>query len=223
MGHKRIFDPSKDELAKLYQFYSCEKIGKMHGVNAETVRKRLHEHGIDPQKVGGRRAFNPPKEILHDLYQQMSMRAIAEKFGVGETVVFKRLHEHGITLKDHENGGHRLKVGRVFSDEHKRNISLAQTGKKVGQKNPNWKGGVSAENFKLRNSAQSKNWKIAVLEKSGHRCSICGVLQDTTCECCGTKIRLHVHHIKSFSGYPELRFDVDNGEVLCPKCHYSRH
>lgn len=223
MKPKRIFDPTKEELTKLYQFYSCSQIGKMNGVNAETVRKRLHEHGIEPFSVGGRRAFNPSKDVLNDLYQQMSMSAIAKHFNVGETVVFKRLKEHGITLKDHENGGHRLKAGRVFSQEHKANISKANTGTKRKEKNPNWKGGVSTENFKIRNSASAKNWRKAVLEKYNHKCSACGVAQNTTCECCGTKIKLHVHHIKSFADYADLRFDVNNGEVLCPKCHYSRH
>lgn len=219
---RRIFDPSKDELERLYQFYSCQKIGEMNGVNAETVRKRLHEHGINPQSVGGRRAFNPSKEVLSDLYQQSSMRQIAEMFGVGETVVWKRLHEHGITLKDHENGGHRLKVGRVFSDEHRANIARSQKGK-TGALNINWKGGVTLENVKARLSPEAIAWKKAVLQRHGYSCQECGVKRHSLCKCCGTKVQLHVHHIKSFAKHPELRFDVENGEVLCPKCHTSRH
>lgn len=37
---------------------------------------------------------------------------------------------------------------------------------------------------------------------------------------CGeTEGRLDVDHIKPFALYPELRFEVTNGRVLCFKCH----
>lgn len=219
---ERRFDPSKEELKDLYQFYSCEKIGAMYGVNAETVRKRLHEHGIAAMKRGGRRSFDPPRETLSDLYQKMSMAEIAKHFGVGETVVFNRLKEHGIELKEHKN--HRLKPGRVFSEQHKANIKKVQIAKAAyGEKNPNWKGGLTETNRKLRQSWQARDWKKQALELANHKCQECGVLDGSMCECCGTKVRLHVHHIKSFAKHPDLRFDVTNAEVLCPKCHYKKH
>lgn len=219
---ERRFDPSKEELEKLYQFYSCEKIGAMHGVNAETVRKRLHEHGIAALKRGGRRSFDPPREVLSDLYQTMSMAEIAKQFGVGETVVFQRLKEHGIELKEHKN--HRLKPGRVFSETHKANLRRVQIEKAAyGEKNPNWKGGLTEKNRQARNSWQAREWKQNSLIRAGHKCEACGTPDGQTCECCGTKVRLHVHHVKSFAKFPELRFDPNNSEVLCPKCHYKQH
>ena len=219
---ERRFDPSKEELKDLYQFYSCEKIGAMYGVNAETVRKRLHEHGIAAMKRGGRRSFDPPRETLSDLYQTMSMAEIAKHFGVGETVVFKRLKEHGIELKEHKN--HRLKPGRIFSEQHKANIRKVQIEKAAyGEKNPNWKGGLTEVNRRLRSGWQAREWKAKAIDLAGHKCQDCGTPDGSTCECCGTKVRLHVHHIKSFAKYPDLRFDPTNAEVLCPKCHYKKH
>ena len=219
---ERRFNPTKEELEKLYQFHSCERIGKQFGVNAETVRKRLHEHGIAAMKRGGRRAFDPPKEVLEELYQRMSMAEIAKHLEVGETVVFKRLKEHGIELKEHKN--HRLKPGRIFTEEHKTNIRKSLIARVAyGEKNPNWKGGLTVKNLQARGSWEAREWKKNSLIRANHSCEKCGVKDGTTCECCGTRVKLHVHHVKSFSKYPESRFDPENSEVLCPKCHFAEH
>lgn len=194
----------------------------MHGVNAETVRKRLHQYGIKIGKVGGRRAFDPPKDVLETMYQSMSMREIATQFGVGETVVFKRLKEHGIELEHHKN--HRLKPGRIFSEEHVSNIRKSLIARAAyGEKNPNWRGGLSEVNRIARNNWEAREWRKLSLERTGQKCEKCGVVQDKICECCGIKVRLHVHHVKSFSKFPELRYDPANSEVLCPKCHHLEH
>ena len=219
---ERIFNPSKSELEKLYQFHSCAQIGKMHGVNPETVRKRLHEHQIPIGKVGGRRAFDPPKEVLQELYQSMSMLEIAKMYGCGETVVFNRLKEHSIELEQHKN--HRLAPGRIFTEEHKQNIRKSLIARVAyGEKNPNWKGGLTTKNLQARGSWEAREWKKNSLLRANHRCQECGVEDGKTCDCCGVRVKLHVHHIKSFSKFPESRFDPENSEVLCPKCHYAKH
>ena len=182
----------------------------------------MHEHGIKIGKVGGRRAFDPPKEVLQELYQTKSMREIAEHFGVGETVVFNRLKEHGVELDAHKN--HRLKPGRVFTDEHKANIRKSLIARVAyGEKNPNWKGGATAKNLQARRSWEAREWKKNSLIRANHKCECCGVEDGRTCECCGVRVKLHVHHVKSFSKFPESRYDPDNSEVLCPKCHYKKH
>ena len=168
------------------------------------------------------RRFDPPKDVLQELYQTKSLREIADHFGVGETVVFNRIKEHGIELKDHKN--HRLKPGRQFSDEHKQNIRQSLiTRAAYGEKNPNWKGGKTLEHLIARTNWQAREWKRLALERASYQCQQCGVKDGWMCECCGTKVRLHVHHVKSFAKYPELRYDPENSEVLCPKCHFKIH
>lgn len=78
---------------------------------------------------------------------------------------------------------------------------------------PNWKGGKSEEERKLRSSAAGYQWRKAVLLRDG-----------LTCQKCGAKeVRLHTHHIESTHDCPEKRFDIDNGITLCGKCHGEIH
>jgi len=83
-----------------------------------------------------------------------------------------------------------------------------------GENHHAWKGGVTPEKAKIRNSTEYKYWRVGVLIRDGR-----------TCQCCGNKKRreLCVHHIKPFSLYPELRTDVNNGITLCKYCHDAKY
>ena len=68
------------------------------------------------------------------------------------------------------------------------------------------------ENFKGRGTAEYREWKNAVLERD-----------DYTCQICGSKGSVHAHHIKSYTKYPDLRYEVGNGVTLCVECHRKMH
>ena len=165
---------SDEELKRLYETLSTQKIGGLLGRNPEGIRKRLHKLGVKMRPRGSVRTFTPSREELEAEYQTHSMRQIADKYGVGETVVWKRLKEFGIKLHDYENGGHRLRPGRIFSEEHRRKIGLSMRGR-VGTLNRNWKGGKTAENIRLRGSIEYREWKSAALALHGFKCQECGV------------------------------------------------
>lgn len=77
----------------------------------------------------------------------------------------------------------------------------------------NYQGGISAENHIIRNSTEIKIWRTKVFERDNY-----------TCQNCGEKGgELNAHHIKMFSQFPKLRFDVSNGLTLCKQCHINIH
>lgn len=106
------------------------------------------------------------------------------------------------------------KKGVKFSDEHRKNLSLAHIGIQKGDKSPNWKGGISPLNHQIRNSFTYIDWRRKVLKRDKWSCVVCGYRSK------GSKpTDIHADHIKSFAKYPKLRFMLSNGQTLCIPCH----
>lgn len=135
------------------------------------------------------------------------------------------LNRGRVVSEDHKKKLAAAMTGRVFSMEHKQKLSkaaksrgisakthakigLAKRGKYRGANSPNWKGGLTPKNAAIRNSLEYKQWRQAVFERDAFRCTSCG-----------ENGYIQAHHIKAFSTHPELRFNVDNGVTLCPRCH----
>lgn len=151
-----------------------------------------------------------------------------------------------------------------ITDEHRRKISESHKGNKnpmygkvtsgafkkgepVGDKNPNWKGGLPkcvVCGWKLKNRyakhcikhrlntpSGSKHylWRggKTPLRKKLERTSDYLQWRDSvfirdkyTCQIC-KKVggMLNADHIKPFAYFPELRLSIDNGRTLCVDCH----
>lgn len=88
-----------------------------------------------------------------------------------------------------------------------RNISISNRQK--GELSHLWKGGLTDENRRLRNSAEYDRWRRLVFDRDNYTCAVCGQ----------HGVKLCADHIKEWSLYPALRFDVDNGRTLCWPCH----
>ena len=118
--------------------------------------------------------------------------------------------------------------GRVFSKERNKKISIANKGKRPseetrikmsiaqkkrtdlkGENHPNWKGGITPINKKIRDSEEYKLWREAVFKRDNFTCIWCGIVGG----------KLNADHIKPFCLFPELRFAIDNGRTLCEECH----
>jgi len=81
---------------------------------------------------------------------------------------------------------------------------------KMGDKNPNWRGGITSEDKRIRESAEYRQWRKTVFERDNYTCVNCGD---------NTGGNLEADHIKPRKLYPDLVFDVDNGRTLCYECH----
>lgn len=106
--------------------------------------------------------------------------------------------------KNHPKGKDHPSYGIRRPDVSKRMRENNPT--KSGAENPNWKGGISKREI----SNRYKEWRRSIFGRD-----------DSTCQLCGIRDSLEVHHIKKYSEYPELRFDICNGITFCKECHSS--
>lgn len=92
-----------------------------------------------------------------------------------------------------------------------------------GGKKTRFDGSVSGENHPMYKDGRTPEMQLLrqkfrqtvspfVLARDGYTCVLCGQKGGD----------LHVDHIKGWSNYPELRFEMSNCRTLCIDCHYKR-
>lgn len=129
------------------------------------------------------------------------------------TGIYKRSEKDKQRMKENNPGMH-------LSQETLLKRSLALKGKKAwnkGKKCPqlitNWQGGISSASEKARHSMEFRLWREAIYTRDNWTCQKTGIRGG----------KLHPHHIRNFSEYPELRFVVDNGITLSQDTHMEFH
>jgi 5-methylcytosine-specific restriction endonuclease McrA len=103
---------------------------------------------------------------------------------------------------------YKTREGVIVSPE-----TLFKKGQYAGEKNKNWKGGITPLNKLVRSSGECLTWRRDVFKRDQWKCQKCDK---------GGR-GMVAHHIKTFAEYPDLRFDVENGVTLCTPCHVSIH
>lgn len=79
----------------------------------------------------------------------------------------------------------------------------------TGEKNWNWKGGVTSKD-RLERIRFKQSMQKQIFKRDNYTCQKCNQHGG----------HLQVDHIKKWSEYPDLRFDVNNCRTLCMDCHY---
>lgn len=111
-------------------------------------------------------------------------------------------------------------IGIQKHSEETRN-KISATNKLLGRRPPllvgsdhyNWRGGVTPESLKIRNSAKYDLWRTSVFQRD-----------NWTCQKYGTRGGvIQAHHILSFHDNPDLRFDLNNGITLSKRAHSEFH
>jgi 5-methylcytosine-specific restriction endonuclease McrA len=133
---------------------------------------------------------------------------------------------HNKRVGDALRGDKNYMYGKHHTPEHCKAVSEAQKGRKFSlidriklsaglQHIPlnEWKGFNHPEQLRFRGSKEYREWKKAVIKRDNYQCQSCGKRGG----------KLHGHHIKDFSAYPELRLEVSNGITLCKPCHDAIH
>lgn len=101
--------------------------------------------------------------------------------------------------------GNKNTLGRKASVEERKKLSEIHK----GNKSYLWKGGLTEKNKVIRNSFEFRLWREQVYKRDNYTCLICNKRGGY----------LNADHIKPFSLYPELRFELSNGRTLCIECH----
>lgn len=129
--------------------------------------------------------------IIIAMYKgKMSTSEIGRIFNVNTNTINQRLKKHSVQLRD--------------SKEILRQRGLQQ----VGEKSPNWKGGITEVGQMIRRSHKYQLIRKEVLQRDNYKCVLC----NSTTNIC-------VDHIKRFADHLELRCDKNNMRVLCKECH----
>lgn len=87
-------------------------------------------------------------------------------------------------------------------------------GLKTGIRPPNYKGGITSEEKKFKDSFLFREWRFKIFKRDNFTCQKCK-------DCSGGN--LEAHHIKNFMEQIELRVSLDNGITLCKNCHKHFH
>lgn len=82
----------------------------------------------------------------------------------------------------------------------------------VGENNPSWIDRKDFDTLNIRNLKEYKEWRLTVYEKYNYKCWVCESREDIT-----------AHHFYGYTEFPDKRIDIDNGVVLCQRCHVGYH
>lgn len=100
-------------------------------------------------------------------------------------------------------------IGKKASIESRQKLSQTMKQRVLEGNHNFYIDGRTPEVKRIRTSLEYKLWREAVFTRDNWTCQECGA----------RGVYLNADHIKPFSQFPELRFDINNGKTLCVPCH----
>lgn len=86
-------------------------------------------------------------------------------------------------------------------------------GDHTGINHHNWKGGITDQRNKDRNTLEQRQWRKAIFQRDNYTCILCGGRGGNL---------IADHYPYPFYKYPNKRLDLNNGRTICEKCNYIK-
>ncbi len=187
------------------------------------------------EKIRQAKLKNPVRYWLGKKRPDMSERQMGENNPVNQKGVKEKISKANKGKSVSEETKRKISdavVGKKKSKQHCENISKGKKGKPnywlMGDKNNNWKGGITPLYYQIRNSLKTKQWRECVFTRDNFTCQDCGDNKGGN---------LEAHHIQELKKIIEkyqiktleqalccdVLWDISNGTTLCQSCHIKIH
>jgi len=204
----------ENQIIKLYKNLTIDEISSKLNLSRYVIYGCLHRHKIKMRPTGMRTGRIPWNKDTKGVCKSNngSFKKGSIPWNKGKIGIYSE--EHLKQMSKSHKGHISWMKGKKHTEATRRKISESRKGKLTGCNHPKWKGGVSRASKTGYYSVQYKEWRRKVFERDNYTCQICGAHNGN-----GKFVYLTAHHKKSFSKYPKLRFDVNNGLTVCELCH----
>jgi thymidylate synthase (FAD) len=203
--------------------HSITEVAELAGVSTVTLKKWLRKYGLKkPMGVRTRWTFANAGKLYADrtwleeqyVFKGLDQASIARLAGVSRHTIRARVRKHGLQKpmgswsvgQTPWNKGKRYRAGWSHTPEMRRRLAEH----KRGEKNPQWKGGITKKAISIRRGVE--DLRPQILERDGYRCRLCGARG-------GSSMRLDMHHVLPVRARPDLVLDIDNIATVCHPCH----
>lgn len=153
-------------------------------------------------------------ECIDDYKKGLTIKEVAEKNNYNKNTlrtIFKRL---GVEMR---RGGN--KKGYIPWNYGKEYLAIR------GKNHPNWKGGITSLNQKIRHCIEYYNWMRSIMKRDDYTCQKCGKKGNGNLEVDHYPRKFSdIMHSNKISSYEEAQkcdelWNINNGRTLCLKCH----